>query len=77
MDDGTGCPFVADLEPPEVLGVQLVDPDLLERMHGDVAPDAADPVDLHRADVDVPGAVALEIDEGVGDSERHLVAELR
>ena len=63
VGDGTGCPFVAHLEQAETLRVQLVDPDLLERMHGDVARDAADPRHLHRADVDVPGAVALEIDE--------------
>ena len=74
---GPGRPFEPDLEPAEVLRVELVDPDLLERVHGDVAAEPANPIDLHRADVDVPGAVALEVDEGVGNAERHLVAQLR
>ena len=73
---GTGRPLVAHLEPAETLRVQLVDPDLLERMHDDVARDAADPGHLHRADVDVPDAVALQVDEGIGNPERHLVPKL-
>ena len=39
---GTGSPFVAHLQPAETLRVQLVDADLLERVHDDVACDAAD-----------------------------------
>ena len=31
---------------------------------------------LHRADIDVPGAVALQVDERIGNPERDLVPEL-
>ena len=70
-------PLEAHLEQVEALRVELVDPDLLERVHGDAGAEPADAVGLHRADVDVPGAVALEVEERVGNAERDLVAELR
>ena len=60
-----------------MLPVELVDADLLERVHRRVGGDTADPIDFHRRRVDVAGAVALEVDERVGDAERHLVAQLR
>ncbi len=69
-------PLEADLLKIEILGVQLVDPDLLERMNRDLAPEPADPVGLHRGDVDVPHTVTLEIDERIGNAERDLVPQL-
>ena len=67
-------PFEEDLAPAELLRIEIVDPDLLEWMHLEHETEPADPLDLHRADVDVPGAVVLEVDERVGNAKGYLVA---
>ena len=51
--------------------------ELLERPHLELGPEAFDAHRLHRVDGDHAPAVDLRVDEGVGDSQRHLVAQLR
>jgi len=56
-------------------GDQLVAPDLLGRVRVD-ALELARPRDLERGDIDVPFAVALDIEERIGNGQRHLVPKL-
>ena len=58
------------------LGVQLVEPEVLQWMRDETRRGRLDPADLHRMGRDVPRSADLEVVERVRDRQRHLVPEL-
>ena len=65
-----------DLVAREALRVELVEAELLQRHDLELGRRLGDPVQLEGARDDVPVAVALRVQERVGNCDRHLVPHL-
>ena len=68
--------LLADLPEREPRPDEVIEPELLRRVQL-VQAERGQPGDLHRADLDVPGAVLLDVQERVRNPDRHLVPHLR